>query len=109
MIKNSDELKDLIVRILEDKKAENIIELDLGEKSSLTRYMIIASGRSVKNTTAIAEFLSYELKNKTNINILLDGLNTGQWVVVDAGEVIVHLFHPESRKIFRLEEIWEKK
>lgn len=109
MIKNNEELKDYIIRCLDDKKAEDITVIDLGDKKSIANYMIIASGRSSKNIKAIAEYIALELKHNSNLTVSIEGLGLAEWVVIDTGNIIVHLFYPEARKRFNLEEIWEPK
>lgn len=109
MIDNPNELKDFIVAILEDKNAQNITVLKLANEVPLATYMIFASGRSVKNISAIAEHVIYELKHNAKWPVSTQGLNNSDWVLLDAGDVIVHIFHPEAREKFRLEELWEKK
>ncbi len=109
MITNIDELKDFIVKTLDDKKAENITVIDLGKDIPLARYLIIASGRSTRNVAAIADFVSLEIKNNTNINVGLEGVANSEWVLVDCGDIVVHIFHPEARNRFQLEDLWSKK
>ncbi len=104
-----EKLKDFIIKCLEDKKAENISVIDLGEASSLARYFIIASGKSSKNVSSMADFVSIEVRNNSNLNVGIEGLRDAQWVLVDCGDVIVHIFHPEAREIFRLEDLWKKR
>lgn len=108
MINSTEELKDFIVKILEDKKAENILVMDLEAKTSLAKYMIFATGRSTKNTSAIAEYLSQEIKENTNFNTIIEGIGSGSWVALDIGDIIVHLFHEEARAHYKLEEFWMK-
>jgi ribosome-associated protein len=109
MINTADELKDLIVKSLEDKKAENITVLPLSDKIPLAKYMIFASGRSIKNIGAIAEYVALELKHKTNWPAHVEGLGNSDWILLDAGDIIVHIFHPEARERFKLEELWGKR
>lgn len=107
MITSSDELKDFIIKALEEKKAEGITVIDLTNKTSLAKYMIFATGRSTKNISAIADFVSLEIKHNSNIKTTIEGLGASEWVLLDAGDVIVHLFHPEAREHFKLEELWQ--
>ncbi len=103
-----EEIKDFIIKCLEEKKAENIMLIDLGE-NILAKYMIFASGRSIKNIGAIADFTSLELKQKAGINVSIEGIGNSEWVLIDTGDIIVHIFHPEARSRFKLEELWSKK
>lgn len=103
---NSEDLKALILVALEEKKAESITVIELKNKTSLTDYMIFVSGRSTKNVAAIADFVAQEIKTKTDLSVAIDGLGNSEWVILDAGSVIVHLFHPEARMHYRLEEKW---
>ena len=107
MITSSDELKDFIINALEDKKAENIAVMDIASKISLAKYMIFATGRSTKNISAIADFIGTEIKHNSNIKTTIEGLGGSEWVLLDAGDVIVHLFHPEAREHYKLEELWK--
>ncbi len=106
---NSKQLKELIIKLLEDKKAENIHTINLADTSSMATYMIFASGRSSKNVGAIAEYVADELKLAGLPKINLEGLGKSEWVLVDAGDVMVHLMHPEAREYYKLEELWEKR
>lgn len=108
MINSTEELKNFIVKILDDKKAENIVVMDLEDKTSLAKYMIFATGRSTKNTSAIADYLSQEIKENTDFNIIMEGMGVGAWVALDVGDIIVHLFHEEARQHYKLEEFWTR-
>ena len=109
MIDTPKELKDFIVKILEDKNAQNITVLKLGNEVPLATYMIFASGRSTKNITAIAEHIVYELKHNAHWPASAEGLKNSDWILLDAGDVIVHIFHPETREKFKLEDLWNPK
>lgn len=109
MIDNPDDLKDFIVKSLEERKAENIVVIPLQDEVPLAKYMIFASGRSTKNISAMAEHLSLELKQSAYIKPSVEGLKGSDWVLLDAGDVIVHLFHPETRSYLKLEELWNTK
>jgi ribosome-associated protein len=106
MLKDIEELKNFIVQCLEDKKAEDIMVTYCSSKTDLAEIMIFATGRSVKNISAIADYISLELKYKKNICVNIEGLNISEWVLVDVGDIIVHIMNPDARKYFRLEEIW---
>lgn len=106
MEENIEKLKCFICSCLEDKKAENIIIMDNPPENFVAQYMILANGRSVKNVRAIAEYISLEIKNKTDFNVKIEGFAASKWVVIDAGPVLAHIFHPEERKRYNLEELW---
>ena len=97
---------DIIVSSLEDDKAEDLTVIDLTEKSSLADVMIIASGRSARHVSAIADHLAQKVKEKTGTAPKLEGLPNADWVLIDLGDVIVHLFRPEVRAFYNLEKIW---
>lgn len=101
------QLKDLIIKTLEDKKARDINIMELGEKVLLARYMIFASGSSIKNISSIAENVAFELKHH-GIKVSVEGLGKSEWVLLDTGDIIIHIFHPQARTHFNLEELWSK-
>lgn len=101
-----DSLKDFIIECLKEKNAEDIYCIHLKDKASIADYMIFASGRSSKNIKAIAEYTALELKHKMKCSSNVEGMQCADWILLDAGEVIVHLFHPEARQKFKLEELW---
>lgn len=94
-----------MLKSLDDDKAENVIAIDLKNKSPMADYMVIASGRSARHVSAMAEHLSDELK-KAGVGGRTEGLAQGDWVLVDALDVIVHLFRPEVRAFYDLEKMW---
>lgn len=104
---NNDELKEFILKCLEEKKAENIVCISLKNDIPIADFMIFASGRSLKNIKAIAEYVAYELKHEKKWSSSIEGLNNSDWILLDAGDVIVHLFHPEAREKFKVEELWK--
>lgn len=95
----------MIEKILDDKKAEDVITLNLIGKTSICDYMILATGQSGRQVGAMAETLQIELK-KHDIQSKIEGLPQCEWVLVDAFDVIVHLFRPEVRKFYNLEKMW---
>lgn len=107
MIKAPEELKDFVVKILQEKKAEDIKPLKLDNDNTLCDYMIFASGRSTTNVKSIAEAVAHELKHKANRPFSLEGKGS-QWLLIDIGDVIVHIFHPDAREHFKVDEHWEK-
>jgi ribosome-associated protein len=98
-------LCDFIAKFLDDKKAEDIVILDLIGKTSITDYMIIATGQSARQVGATAQALHMELKSK-GINNVVEGMPLCDWVLIDAFDVVVHLFRPEVRKYYNLEKMW---
>ena len=95
-----------IVRWLDDAKAEEIVDIPLEGKSSLGDYMVIASGRSDRHVGAIAEQVAQKLKEAGYSGVRVEGLATCDWVLIDAGDIIVHVFRPEVREFYNLEKMW---
>lgn len=103
------EAGELVARILsslEDNKAENVVSIDLQGKSDVADYMVIASGRSKRQVIAICERLVERLDNELKMSVGVEGKQHGDWVLIDAGDVIVHLFRPEVREFYKLEKLW---
>ncbi|MBK67027.1 MAG: ribosome silencing factor [Rickettsiales bacterium] len=99
-------LRSLIVDCLEDNKAEDIIEIALPEHTALGDFMFIASGRSSRQVAAIANHLSQKLKDSGYRPLNVEGVNQGDWVLIDTGDAIIHIFRPEVREFYNLERIW---
>ncbi len=99
-------LKDLVTRSLDGDKALDIETIDLTGQSALADYMVIASGTSSRQITAMAEKLKERLHARHVDEVKIEGLSQGNWVVLDAGDVIVHLFRPEVREFYDLEKMW---
>ncbi|MCO5162142.1 MAG: ribosome silencing factor [Mesorhizobium sp.] len=91
---------------LDDSKAENIVSIDIQGKSSLGDYMVIASGRSNRHVAAVADHLLKALKDAGFGNARVEGLPGADWVLIDAGDIIVHVFRPEVREFYNLEKMW---
>ena len=102
---NTEKLKELIINQLEEKKAENIKVIDV-TGSGIAAYMIFASGRSSKNVSSMAETISDHIKKETGFKVALDGLRTGTWAILDVEDIIVHIFHPETRQYYNVEGIF---
>ena len=96
----------LVLESLEDSKAENVTSIDIAGKSALGDYMVVVSGRSNRHVTAIAEHLIDDLKAEGFGSPRIEGLETGDWVLIDAGDIIVHVFRPEIREFYSLEKMW---
>ncbi|MCE2716518.1 MAG: ribosome silencing factor [Pseudomonadota bacterium] len=105
MTEPTESLKNRLLNILDDKKAEHIQVIDLHKKSIIADYMIIATAQSSRQLYAIAEHIAIELKHHGIIPII-DGAPPTDWVVVDAGDIIIHLFRPEARTFYNLEKMW---
>ena len=101
-----DDLLDLVTGSLDDDKAEDIVSIDLAGKSSIGDYMVIATGRSTRQVAAMADHLIVKLKQNGAGRVNVEGLRTGDWVLIDAGDIIVHLFRPEVREFYALEKMW---
>lgn len=99
-------LKNLIERFLDSKKAQDIVSIDLQGKSSIADYLIIASGTSQRQVGSMAQLLKEDLKKEGLKNVNIEGLPQCDWVLVDAGDVIVHIFRPEIRSFYNLEKMW---
>ncbi|MBA3813169.1 MAG: ribosome silencing factor [Alphaproteobacteria bacterium] len=99
-------LKNLIEQFLDSKKAQDIVCIDLQGKSSIADYLIIASGTSQRQIGSTAQLLKEELKKKGFKTVNIEGLSQCDWVLIDAGDVIVHLFRPEIRAFYNLEKMW---
>ena len=96
-----------ILNSLSDIKAEDIVKIDLRGKSSIGDYMVIASGRSSRQVNAIANNLVDHLKQKLHCAARIEGKDSHDWILVDAGDIIVHIFRPEVREFYQLEKMWQ--
>ena len=102
----SKKLLGLVEKSLDDDKAEDVVAIDLAGKSSIADYMVIASGRSARQLGAMAEHLQVKLKASGIKRVGVEGAGAGDWVLIDGGDVIVHLFRPDIRGIYNLEKMW---
>jgi ribosome-associated protein len=91
---------------LDADKAEDIVAVDLAGKTSIADYMVIASGRSQRHVGAMAEHLLDRLKRETGSSARVEGMPQCDWVLIDAGDILVHLFRPEVRSFYNLEKLW---
>ena len=101
-----DALLAMIESKLDEDQAQDIVVIDLKNKSPIADYIVVASGRSQRHVGAIADHLSRALKDAGHGKAHLEGMPQADWVLIDAGDVIVHLFRPEVRAFYRLEQIW---
>jgi ribosome-associated protein len=102
----ADDLQALILTSLDDSKAQDIISISLEGKSPMADFMVIASGTSSRQIAAMAEHLAAKLKQERGITVRVTGAAQGDWVLLDAGDAIVHLFRPEVRSFYNLEKMW---
>ena len=107
-IKEINQLKEEIENILNDNKAIEVKSINLRGKTSIADFMIIASGNSSRHIQALSEILINELKKKGINNCHLEGRNSNDWKLIDAIDIIVHIFHPEKRKFYDLERMWSE-
>ena len=99
-------LANLILETLDENSAQDTINIDIGGKSSVADYMIVSSGRSNRHVNALADYVLRALKEEGLKSLGIEGLEASDWVLIDAGDVIVHLFRPEVRQFYNLEKIW---
>jgi ribosome-associated protein len=100
------ELLDFVLKQLDDDQAQEVVTIDLEGKSSIADYMVIASGRSTRQVASIAQKLGEKLKQNGYGPVKLEGLPAADWVLLDAGDIVVHLFRPEVRSFYNLERMW---
>ena len=100
-------LNSLVKEVLDDHQAEDVVVIDLLGKSTIGDHMVVASGRSSRQVIALAETLVKALKEKGLVGIKPEGSRQGDWILIDAGDVIIHLFRPEVREFYSLEKMWE--
>ena len=96
----------LILHQLDEDQAQETISIPLAGKSSIADHMVIASGRSTRHVSAITDKLAQRIKQETGRHVRVEGLPNADWVLIDSGDVIVHLFRPEVRSFYNLERMW---
>ena len=101
-------LKDTILKTLDNNKALDIISIDLANKSSMADYMIIASGTSSRHIQALSEQVLEKFKNSGIKNCKIEGSDSNEWKLIDGIDLIVHIFNPEKRKFYELEKMWSE-
>jgi len=102
-----DEIRVLVMNALEDLKAENIVELDVRDKTDVTDYIIVASGNSSRHVKSIAGNVAMEAKKSGHPPIGVEGESEGEWMLVDLADVVVHVMQPQVRKFYDLENLWQ--
>lgn len=103
---SADALHDLILQSLDDDQAVELVSIPLAGKSNIADYMVIASGRSTRQVASMAQKLSERIKQQLGRHVRVEGLPVADWVLIDADDVIVHLFRPEVRTFYNIEKIW---
>lgn len=103
----SDTLLAAVLSSLDDDKAEDVVQIDLRGKTAIGDHMVVCSGRSSRQVSAISEKLVERLKTEFGHFSRIEGKNTGDWVLVDTGDIIVHIFRPEVREFYQLEKMWQ--
>ena len=102
------DLKTIVINTLDINKAEDIVTIDLKDKSSMADYMIIASGTSSRHIQSLSEQVLEKLKDSGVKNSKIEGKESNEWKLVDGIDLIVHIFHPEKRKFYELDKIWSE-
>ena len=105
---NISELKQIVVKILDTNKAQDIVSIDLKDKSSMADYMIIASGTSSRHIQSLSEQVLEKLKDNGLNDSKIEGKDSNERKLVDGIDLIVHIFHPEKRKFYELEKMWSE-
>ena len=103
-----DPIVKIVDHVLDEMKAQNIIKLDVKEKTSMTDTMYICTGRSSRHVSAIADELFHALKKDGYPRIRVSGMETGEWALIDCGDIIVHVMQAEARAHYNLEELWSQ-
>jgi ribosome-associated protein len=101
-----DKLRDIAIQAMEDRQAEDIVVIDMEGKSPMADYMLVGTGRSSRQVAAIGQHLREVLQKAGVKKLRIEGLPQGDWVLVDAGDIIIHVFRPEVRKFYNIERIW---
>jgi ribosome-associated protein len=99
-------LLELVLSSLQDDKAEDIVQIDLTGKSAMADKLVVASGRSTRQVSAMAQKLMDRVKETFRLTARVEGKETGDWVLIDTGDVVVHIFRPEVREFYQLEKMW---
>ncbi len=101
-----EDLLGAVVGLVDDEKAEDVVQIDLRGRSNMADYMVICSGRSSRHVAAISQKLIDRLKERFKLSARSEGKDVGDWVLIDTGDVVVHVFRPEVREFYQLEKMW---
>ena len=102
------DLKQIIIHTLDNNKAQDIVSIDLEDKSSMADYMIIASGTSSRHIQSLSEQVLNKLKDNGIKDSKIEGKDSSEWKLVDGIDLIIHIFHPEKRRFYELEKMWSE-
>ncbi|MCH8499202.1 MAG: ribosome silencing factor [Marinobacter sp.] len=102
----ADQLKDIVINALEGLKAQDISVLDVKDRTSVTDFMVVASGTSNRHVRSLAESVVQDIKEKTDLMPCVEGGQTSDWILVDLGDIVVHLMMPATREFYDLERLW---
>ena len=102
------DLKQIVINTLDTNKAQDIVSIDLKDKSSMADFMIIASGTSSRHIQSLSEQVLEKLKNSGVKDSRIEGKDSSEWKLVDGIDLIVHIFHPEKRRFYELEKMWSE-
>ena len=102
------DLKQIVINTLDINKAQDIVSIDLKDKSSMADFMIIASGTSSRHIQSLSEQVLEKLKNNGIKNSKIEGKDSSEWKLVDGIDLIIHIFHPEKRQFYELEKMWSE-
>ncbi len=103
---SGDKLLKFVLTCLKKEKAEEVVAINLHGKSEMADHMVVCSGRSTRQVTALAEKIGDYIKKEFDIFSKIEGKDQGDWVLIDAGDVIIHIFRPEVREFYQLEKLW---
>ena len=105
-IEKVEALHELVLRSLDDDQAQDVVTIPLSGKSNIADHMVIASGRSTRQVASMAQKLTERIKKELGRNVRIEGLPVADWVLIDAEDVIIHIFRPEVRSFYNLERMW---
>jgi ribosome-associated protein len=103
---NVEDLHSLVLQSLDDDQAQEVVSIPLAGKSNIADHMVVASGRSTRQVASMATKLAERIKERFGRNVRIEGLPAADWVLIDADDVIVHIFRPEVRNFYNLERMW---
>ncbi len=103
---NAEQMKNIVISVLEENKAEEIVDIDLAGKADFADYMVVTTAMSARHATSLADKVMDKLKAEGVVPLHAEGITDAEWVLIDANDVIVHIFLPHTRQLYNLEELW---